>query len=124
MIVALSAGITLAAAAAPATELERLLDESVVFMRGYVPFQVDVTTRLVAVSRDRHALVYHYRVQGVTRVALEAHAQVLSRRTCGNVDLVTLLELGGSVRYAYRLDSGDRIVHDVTLATCRAGTAL
>lgn len=93
-------------------------------MQGYVPFQIDVTTRLVAVTLDGHALVYQYRVEQAGRRALERRAPVLRQRTCANADLVTLLTLGGAVRYAYRLDTGERVVHDVTLASCSPGKAL
>ena len=114
---------TLLASAAYAQEspselLERL-DEAVVFLSERLPFQVDLTTRLIAVSREGRTLVYQYQVDWVPRRSLEAHGAVLGRRTCSNRQLFNLMSIGGAVRYAYELmESGQQVVHEITLDDC------
>ena len=114
------------ATGAQARELVDLIDDSVRFMSRYVPFQVDPATRLTAVTRDRRALVYHYQVERTSTDRLDAHGRVLSRRTCANRALLDVLQLGGSVRYTYRVRGTDRtVVHEFAEGACRdAGVAI
>lgn len=109
-----------------AGELEDLLDESVGMLNGYVPFQIDLTTRLTGISRDQRTLVYDYLVERVQPGTMARHAPVLGRRTCANRDLLYLLSRGGSVRYSYRFkESDDRVIHEITHAACQSdGVAL
>ena len=103
-------------------ELMELLDESVVFLSERLPFQIDQTTRLIAVSREGRTLIYQYQVERVSRRALEGHAAALGRRTCSNQQLFNLMRIGGAVRYSYELkESGQRVVHEITLQECNAG---
>lgn len=129
LLVALKfAGVSwaLLAGAACAQESQRglmeMLDESVVFLSERLPFQIDQTTRLIAVSREGRTLIYQYQVERVSRRALEGHAAVLGRRTCSNQQLFNLMSIGGAVRYSYELkESGQRVVHEITLQECNAG---
>lgn len=107
---------------APISQLMESLDEAVVFLNERLPFQIDRSTRLVAVSREGRTLVYQYQVERVSRRALEGHAAVLGRRTCSNQQLFNLMRIGGAVRYSYELkESGQRVVHVITLQECNAG---
>jgi hypothetical protein len=102
--------------------LMEMLDESVVFLSERLPFQIDQTTRLIAVSREGQTLIYEYQVERVSRRALEGHAAALGRRTCSNQQLFNLMSIGGAVRYSYELrESGQRVVHEITLQQCNAG---
>ncbi len=101
------------------SELLEMLDESVVFLSERLPFQVDLTTRLMAVSREGRTLVYQYQVDWVPRRSLEAHGAVLGRRTCSNRQLFNLMSIGGAVRYSYELqETGQRVVHEITVDEC------
>ena len=101
------------------SELLERLDEAVVFLSERLPFQVDLTTRLMAVSREGRTLVYQYQVDWVPRRSLEAHGAVLGRRTCSNRQLFNLMSIGGAVRYSYELmESGQQVVHEITLDDC------
>ena len=103
------------------SELLERLDEAVVFLSERLPFQVGLTTRLIAVSREGRTLVYQYQVDWVPRRSLEAHAAVLGRRTCSNGQLFNLMSIGGAVRYSYELmESGQQVVHEITLDDCVA----
>lgn len=106
----------------PISQLMESLDEAVVFLNERLPFQIDQSTRLIAVSREGRTLVYQYQVERVSRRALEGHAAVLGRRTCSNQQLFNLMRIGGAVRYSYELkESGQRVVHVITLQECNAG---
>ncbi len=98
-----------------------MLDESVEYLSERLPFQIDISTRLVAVSREGRTLVYRYQVERVSRGELERHARVLGQRTCRNQQLLDLLNTGGAVRYSYGVkESGQRVVHEITLRQCEA----
>ena len=117
---ALLAGAACVQASPPG--LLEMLDESVVFLSERLPFQIDQTTRLIAVSREGQTLIYQYQVERVSRRALEGHAAALGRRTCSNQQLFNLMRIGGAVRYSYELkESGQRVVHEITLQECNAG---
>jgi hypothetical protein len=103
------------------SELLESLDEAVVFLSARLPFQVDLTTRLIAISREGRTLVYQYQVDWVPRRSLEGHGAVLGRRTCSNRQLFNLMSIGGAVRYSYELmESGQQVVHEITLDDCVA----
>jgi hypothetical protein len=96
-----------------------MLDDSVAYLSERLPFHVDLTTRLIAVSREGRTLVYQYEVERLSLRALEGHGAVLGRRTCSNRQLFNLMSIGGAVRYSYELmQSGQQVVHEITLDDC------
>jgi hypothetical protein len=100
-------------------ELMEMLDDSVAYLSERLPFHVDLTTRLIAVSREGRTLVYQYEVERLSLRALEGHGAVLGRRTCSNRQLFNLMSIGGAVRYSYELmQSGQQVVHEITLDDC------
>ena len=120
------AGVTwaLLAGAACAQESQRelmeMLDHSVAYLSERLPFQVDLTTRLIAVSREGRTLVYQYEVEQLSLGALKGHAAVLGRRTCSNRQLFNLMSIGGAVRYSYEFtETGQHLVHEITVDDCR-----
>ena len=100
-------------------ELMEMLDESVVFLSERLPFQIDLTTRLIEIRREGRTLIYEYQVERVSRHALQGHAAALGRRTCSNQQLFNLMSIGGAVRYSYELqETGQRVVHEITVDEC------
>ena len=82
-------------------------------------------SRILSAFREEQTLIYQYQVERVSRRALEGHAAALGRRTCSNQQLFNLMSIGGAVRYSYELrESGQRVVHEITLQQCNTAIAL
>ena len=104
--------------------LEKELDRQIEGLASSLPREIDAQTQLVAVTRDRDVVVYHYRTSdpgfgGGDRAAFYTPPPGFIARICADRDARATMMAGARLRYSY-VGKGDAPVaeYDVDAHSC------